>query len=85
MTDTEPIRTTPLDHDEYLKQRESLVAAYTSSMNEYDRLVTWASAGALGVSISFLEKFGASADRSTAWVLALGWFLRLFTDLSTAI
>jgi hypothetical protein len=67
--------TTPLDHDEYLKQRESLVAAYTSSIKEYDRLVTWASAGALGLSISFLEKFGTNADRGTAWMLATGWGL----------
>lgn len=70
-----PTRTTPLDHDEYLKQRESLVSAYTSSIKEYDRLVTWASAGALGLSISFLEKFGTNADRKTAWVLASGWIL----------
>ena len=65
----------PLSHDEYLKQRESIVAAYISSINEYDRLVTWASAGALGLSISFLEKFGTNADRSTAWILAAGWGL----------
>jgi hypothetical protein len=64
---------TLLNHAEYLKQRESLVAAYTSSINEYDRLVTWASAGALGLSISFLEKFGTNADPTTAWMLGLGW------------
>jgi hypothetical protein len=67
--------TSPMDRDEYLKQREALVAAYTSSLKEYDRLVTWASAGALGISISFLEKFGANADRRTAWILAAGWGL----------
>jgi hypothetical protein len=65
----------PLDHDEYLKQRESIVDAYTSSMKEYDRLVTWASAGALGLSISFLEKFGTNANPATSWMLATGWGL----------
>ena len=65
----------PLDHDEYQKYRQSTSAAYTASMNEYDRLVTWASAGALAVSMSFLEKFGNKADPRTAWLLGLSWSL----------
>jgi hypothetical protein len=44
----------------------------TGSINEYDRLVTWASGGALGLSITLIEKFGSNADRATARWLALG-------------
>ena len=65
----------PLAREDYLKHRDATIAAYTSSITEYDRLVTWASAGALGVSISFLEKFGTNADRRTAWMLATAWGL----------
>src|SRR5437773_510701 len=68
-----PQRMEPLDHDEYLKHRDALVLSYKESMKEYDRLVTWASAGALGLSITFLEKFGQNADKGTAWLLGTGW------------
>lgn len=63
----------PLPDDEYRSQRERLVQAYGESIKEYDRLVTWASAGGLGLSITFIEKFGKDADRGTAWMLAAGW------------
>lgn len=68
-------RTAPLDREEYEKRRESLGLAYTESIREYDRLVTWASAGALGLSITFLDKFGDGADSETAWLLGTGWAL----------
>lgn len=68
-------RTTPLDHDEYSKYRDHMVLFYKESMQEYDRLVTWASAGALGLSITFLEKFGQGADSRTKWLLGSGWLL----------
>ena len=60
-------------HDDYLKRRDAVVLAYKESIQEYDRLVTWASAGALGLSITFLEKFGQGADSRTAWLLGAGW------------
>jgi hypothetical protein len=73
MTDPTVRRTDPLAHDDYLKQREALRVSYTESIREYDRLVTWASAGALGLSVTFLEKFGQDADVRTAWWLGVGW------------
>ncbi len=73
MTSPTPRRTDPLDHADYLQQRDYLKLSYTESIKEYDRLVTWASAGALGLSITFLEKFGQNADRGTAWLLGVGW------------
>jgi len=68
-------RTEPLARDDYLKQRDALAVYYRESIQEYDRLVTWASAGALGLSITFLEKFGQGADSRTKWLLAAGWTL----------
>ena len=66
-------RTEPLDHDDYLKQRDALGLSYKESIREYDRLVTWLSAGALGLSITFPEKFGQGADSGTRWLLGAGW------------
>jgi|SRR6266850_615790 len=68
-------RTQPLEHGDYLKLRDDVVRFYTTSIGEYDRLVTWASGGALALSITFLEKFGQGADRGTAWLLGVGWIL----------
>jgi len=73
MADQTVRRTGPLDHDEYRERRKAMDLAYTESIREYDRLVTWSSAGALGLSITFLEKFGNGADRASTWWLAAGW------------
>jgi hypothetical protein len=79
-------RTESLDHDDYLKRCDALGLSYRESIREYDRLVTWASAGALGLSITFLEKFGKGADSRTAWLLGVGWIslgLSFATSLSS--
>jgi hypothetical protein len=68
-------RAVVLGHDEYLARRERLDRAYTDSMKEYDRLVTWASGGALLASITFLEKIAPRPTQSTAWLLGTGWAL----------
>ena len=84
MTKPTPRRTEPLDRDDYLKHRDALALSYRESIREYDRLVTWASAGALGLSITFLEKFGQDADSRTAWLLGVGWIL-LGTAFATSL
>ena len=48
--------TLPRDNDESYRIRHVRAAAYAASMNEYNRLVTWISGGALGLSITFVEK-----------------------------
>jgi hypothetical protein len=73
--DSPPQRVQPLPHDDYLARRERLDRAYTESMREYDRLVTWASGGALLVSVTFLEKLAPNPRQGTEWLLATGWAL----------
>jgi hypothetical protein len=70
-----PRRVEPLEHDDYLNRRERLDRAYTESIREYDRLVTWASGGALLVSITFIEKLAPHPRPDTAWILSFGWAL----------
>ena len=71
----EPRRLEPLDHDEYLRRLDRLDRAYTESIREYDRLVTWASGGALLVSVTFLEKIAPKPRPETAWLLGASWLL----------
>ncbi len=68
-------RVDPLDHEEYLRRLERLDRAYTESIREYDRLVTWASGGALVVSVTFLEKLAPRPRPETAWLLSGSWLL----------
>jgi hypothetical protein len=70
-----PRRVDPLEHDEYLSRRERLDRAYTESIREYDHLVTWASGGALIVSITFIEKLAPHPRLDTAWALSVSWAL----------
>jgi hypothetical protein len=46
----------PRSEHDYYRIRRIRAAAYASSINEYNRLVTWISGGALGLSITFVEK-----------------------------
>src|SRR5437868_6260127 len=70
-----PRRVEPMEQAIYLAQREELRRSYTSSMNEYDRLVTWISGGALGLSVTFIERFAPKTRADTAWMLMWGWSL----------
>jgi hypothetical protein len=65
-------RVDPLPHDDYLARRERLDRAYTESIREYDRLVTWASGGALLVSVTFLEKLAPNPRRERSGCSPLG-------------
>jgi len=44
-------------------------------MREYDRLVTWASGGALLASITFVEKLAPQPRPETAYLLGVSWAL----------
>ena len=74
----------PRTHDEYLRLRDIRATAYTASTREYDRLVTWISGGALGLSITFVEKLTPQIRPGSAWMLISGWAflgLALLTSL----
>jgi hypothetical protein len=79
----QPRRAEPLDHDEYKERRGRLDRGYTESMNQYDRLVTWASGGALVVSVTLLDKFGGNASPETAWILGASWLLLALSLLTS--
>jgi len=60
----------PLPDDEYRQRTERSREAYRQSMEKYDKLVPWASGGAIVLSITFLNSLAGRALTSTSWVLA---------------
>jgi len=65
--------TLPRNEHEYYRIRRVRAAAYAASINEYNRLVTWISGGALGLSITFVEKLSPQIRPGSAWMLITGW------------
>ena len=64
-----PRLTEPWDPLEHARRRDRLDRGYTDSMNQYDKLVPWASGGALVLSVTFIEKFGQNANPNSGWLL----------------
>ena len=54
-------------------------------MNQYDKLVPWASGGALVLSVTFIEKFGQNASPNTGWLLGTSWVLLGLSLLSSLL
>lgn len=52
-------------------------------MAKYDKLVPWASGGALVLSITFLGSLTSGASHSTRWLLAASWAALLLSLLSS--
>jgi len=46
---------------------------YAEAMAQYDRLIPWASAGALVISFTFVSDFADVAPTWTKWMLAVAW------------
>jgi hypothetical protein len=54
---------------------DRLDRAYTESIKEYDRLVTWISGGMLGLSVTFAERLGPRTQEGSTALLAWGWIV----------
>jgi len=74
----------PLDDDKYERTLARIEKGYLEAMSQYDRLVPWASGGALVVSMSFAGSFAPLAPPWTKQILAAAWVL-LACSLSSSI
>lgn len=70
-----PRRDEPLGHEDYLHRVDRLDRAYTESIKEYDRLVTWASGGALALSVTFTDRLSAHPQAASIWWIGAGWIV----------
>ena len=75
----------PLPDDEYRQRSERSREAYLQSMEKYDKLVPWASGGAMVLSITFLNSLAGRALTSTSWLLACAWVSLIVSFLSSIV
>jgi hypothetical protein len=73
----------PLPDDEYRQRSERSREAYRQSMEKYDKLVPWASGGAMVLSITFLNSLAGRAHPSTSWLLGCAWASLIASFLSS--
>lgn len=74
MTDTqETANTQPLDEAAYLAARQSYDAAELEVSGRYDKWILTLAGGALGLSITFIEKIAANPSSQSLIWLKLAW------------
>ena len=70
-----------LKYKAYLDQRQALIDIEVDASNRLDRGIITLSGGALGLSLTFIEKIAPNPSQSTIWLLGLSWFSLLATLL----
>ena len=73
-----------LEPGEYERLRQAYRRAYRERMRDYDRLIPWASGGALLLSMNFVNQIAPSPVEGRGWILA-GWILLLVSIASTVL
>ena len=63
----------PLDAADYAKWLEGNRERYLDAMGQYDKLVPWASGGALVISLSFVSSLAPLAPPWSKWILGFAW------------
>lgn len=61
--------------------RENLLEALEKSEDDFERKITYISAGSLALSITFIEKIVALDHAEKIWFLIIGWALLILTLL----
>lgn len=75
----------PLDAAEYADWLEGNRVRYRDAMAQYDKLIPWASGGALVVSLSFVSSLAAVAPSWSKWILGFAWLLLVGSLLSSIL
>ena len=65
----------------YLDQRQALIDIEVDASNRLDRGILTLAGGALGLSITYIEKIAPNPSPSSLWLLGLSWLLLLATLL----
>lgn len=69
-------------HQVYLDQREALIDMEVGSAKSFDHWIMTLSAGALGLSITFIGQIAPHPPAGTYWLLAVSWVFLLLGILS---
>lgn len=62
-----------MNHDEYLKRRDELLAIRADSFDSFDKYIVTLSTGCLALSITFLDKIGKPFNKATFVLIAVSW------------
>jgi len=73
------------DRDAYLAYRQSLDNAEVEVSGRYDKWILTLSGGALGLTITFLEKIAPIPKTETVWLLTFSWIIFVVSILSALI
>lgn len=67
--------------DEWKEYRLSILEQKKRSDDDFEKYITFISSGALGLTITFINKISPLQDSVAIWLIASGWILLTFTLL----
>jgi len=74
-----------LTYDTYLKEREFLIDSEREGSKSFDKFILSLSAGAIGLSLTFLTNIVSNVSSWSIWFLIIAWGLLVLSMLSTMI
>ena len=74
-----------LTYDTYLKERETLIDSEREGAKSFDRFILTLSAGAIGLSLTFITKIAHEILPWTIWLLIVAWGTLVLSMLSTML
>ncbi|MCP5523251.1 MAG: hypothetical protein H7A46_17080 [Verrucomicrobiales bacterium] len=72
----------PLGEQVYLEVRKDYNASELEASGRYDKWILTLSGGALGISITFVEKIAKNPNPDTLWLLGVAWVFLVLALLS---
>ncbi|MCA0131756.1 hypothetical protein [Winogradskyella alexanderae] len=65
--------------EEWKEYRKSVLEEKRKSDDDFEKYITFIASGALGLTITFIDKISPLRESIVIWVIALGWALLAFT------
>lgn len=72
-------------YDVYREERQALIKAGKDSIYQFDKTILTLSAGALGISIAFIDKIAPNPKPWSLWLLYICWIVICISMVSTLI
>ncbi len=83
--DKEKSEHTGLRYDTYLKERETLIDSEREGAKSFDKFILTLSAGAIGLSLTFITKIASNILPWSIWLLIIAWGTLVLSMLSTMV
>ncbi len=65
--------------EEWKEYRLSVLEQKSKSDDDFEKYITFIASGALGLTITFIDKISPLKESIAIWVIAIGWVLLAFT------